>query len=68
MELPIVCKCGSELFTRSFRAGGWWRELIDGHGNVEETDLDSVKLKAQPKTVKCAECGRTNPNPNRVQP
>ena len=64
MGLPIVCSCGSKLFERAIRTGGWWKELIDENGEVVETNLDSVKYGSQPKTVKCAECGKTNRNPN----
>lgn len=59
----VVCSCGSKMFFRSMRAGGWWVQLIDGTGNVVDTDLDNVRLGKAPKTVKCAECGKTNPNP-----
>jgi hypothetical protein len=59
----IVCKCGSALFLESHRVSGWWKTLIDGDGESVDSDLDSMKHGATPKTVKCAECGKTNPNP-----
>lgn len=64
-EQPFVtCACGSTLFIRSLRVSGWWKEVITGDGEVDETDLDSLKYGPQPKTVKCAECGKVNPNPS----
>lgn len=61
---PIKCKCGSELFWKSLRTGGWWSQLITGTGQVDDTDLSRVRMGPEPKTVKCAECGRKNPNPS----
>ena len=61
--MSVVCKCGSELFLESHRVSGWWKTLIDGNGVADTTDLDNLKHGPAPKTVKCAECGRTNRNP-----
>lgn len=60
----VVCSCGSKLFQKSLRTGGWWRQLVDENGEVVETNLDSVRFGKEPKTVKCAECGKANHNPS----
>ena len=64
MEKSIIkCKCGSELFFESKRAFGWWKILIDGNGNEEDTDFREIQFGPTPKTVRCAECGKRNKNP-----
>ena len=60
----VICSCGSQLFEKSLRCSGWWKQLIDGSGEVEDTNLDAVRYGTEPKTVKCVECGRSNPNPS----
>ena len=60
---PVTCKCGGTVFYRSRRTGGWWVDVIDGSGDVIDTNLDSVRYGSEPKTVKCADCGRANRNP-----
>ena len=52
------------LFEKALRCNGWWKQLVDGSGEVEETNLDAVRYGTEPKTVKCVECGRSNPNPS----
>lgn len=59
----LQCKCGSRLFIEARRTGGWWKSLLDGDGNIVDTDLDSVTTGPRPQTVKCAECWRRHPNP-----
>ncbi len=63
----IVCKCGSKLFWKSIRVGGWWRELVGIDGKVEETDLDQVKYLSSPTTAICAECGKRVAIPKELQ-
>lgn len=60
----LVCECGSNLFWESRRTGGWWKYLLDGDGNIQESDLSGVITGPPPKTVRCAECGKIHPNPN----
>lgn len=64
----VICSCGSRMFWESTRCNGWWECLIDSTGSVEETNLDKVKYGPNPKTVKCAECGKRNPNPRMKKP
>lgn len=59
----ITCKCGSKLFTENTWCQGWWKALIDEHGETVDTNLDHLKYRPTPKTVKCVECGKVNPNP-----
>lgn len=66
-QTPIKCSCGSELFWESTRVGGWWKSLINGSGYVEDTDLSNCVHGEHPKIVRCAECGKSHPNPNRVR-
>lgn len=61
--MKIECKCGSRLFERSYRCGGWWVQSLDDEGNVIDTDLSGVRIAREPKTISCAECGRRIKNP-----
>lgn len=63
-ETFVTCACGSTLFERNLKVSGWWKELILGDGEIDDTNLESVRYGPQPKTVKCAECGKVNPNPS----
>lgn len=63
MSDPLVCACGGEHFFESVRVSGWWKRLLDGAGDVVDTDLESVHYGATPKTVTCAECGRRHRHP-----
>ncbi len=65
-QKKIQCKCGSDLFFESRRVAGWWKMLIDGDGLEEDTDLSGLRFGQIPKTVKCAECGRSNKNPRYI--
>ena len=64
MSTPLVCSCGSTMFHRSYRTGGWWIQTIDEHGEVVDTNIDGVKLKNEPKTIACVECGKRKANPD----
>ena len=59
----MKCKCGSELFEMSVKCNGWVKQLITGDGEIDDTNMDSVRYSSNPKTVICAECGKRNPNP-----
>lgn len=62
----MKCACGSSLFIRSYRASGWWVQLLDmaaGEEEIVETDLNKVRMGSEPKTMRCAECSKRAPNP-----
>ena len=60
---PLRCKCGHDEFTENRRSLGWWAFVVDGHGNIIDTDDAKVELGPVPKTVVCNRCDRRNPNP-----
>lgn len=64
----IKCVCGSKLFRRCYRTGGWWKQLVEsdskGSLQVVDTDIDSVKNRREPKTMQCCDCGKRVPNPD----
>jgi hypothetical protein len=60
--MSVVCKCGSTLFVERHRVSGYWESILDGDGGVD-SNMDSLKHGPTPKTVKCVDCGKTNPNP-----
>ncbi len=62
-DTPLVCECGSSLFWKAYRTGGWWKQLIHGDGSIEDTDLGGVRYSPEPKTIVCAECKKRHPNP-----
>ena len=44
---------------------GHWIEHYDAEtGEVFDTDTDPMKHGRIPKTMKCAECGKSAPNPD----
>jgi predicted RNA-binding Zn-ribbon protein involved in translation (DUF1610 family) len=60
-------KCGGTYFYRSYQVHGQWTELtvIDENGfRVEESYTDNIKYGKEPKTIKCADCGKRVPNPD----
>ena len=58
------CPCGGTHFVRTSRVSGPWLETLDSDGQVIDSDLDNLKYSAQPKTVKCENCGKRQPNPD----
>ena len=63
----IKCRCGSTLFTRSYRAPGWWKQFVEFDAetkavDIVDTDLDSLRIRDEPKTMVCADCGKRQPN------
>lgn len=68
VQRMVRCGCGSVLFRRNYRAGGWWEQLVQGNAKggvtVEESFTDGVRLGREPKTMKCAECGKRIANPD----
>jgi|HubBroStandDraft_6_1064221.scaffolds.fasta_scaffold609627_2 hypothetical protein len=60
---PLVCSCRSTTFVESVKCSGWWKRTINGYGEVEDTDLSSLKYGPAPKTVTCWECGKRHPHP-----
>lgn len=64
----LTCKCGSTLFRRCYRTGGWWKQTVESKpgGGVEvvDTDVDSVRCYKEPKTMECAGCGKRASNPD----
>lgn len=64
------CKCGSTMFRRCYRTGGWWKQIVesqpDGKMEVIDTDVDSVRSSKEPKTMECSGCGRRVPNPHYI--
>jgi len=67
-QCVIRCVCGSTLFRRNYRAGGWWEQLVEANreGGVTVTDsfTDNIRQGREPKTMKCAECGKRIANPD----
>lgn len=65
----IKCTCGSAFFLRSYRVGGWWKQLVEFDAEtkgaeVVDTNLDSLRMRIEPKTMCCAQCGKRQPNPS----
>ena len=64
----VRCVCGSTLFRRCYRTGGWWKQLVeskpDGSMEVIDTDTDSVRSHREPKTMECTGCGKRVANPD----
>lgn len=63
----MKCECGSKLFWRNYKTGGWWKQLVevvDGAVEVVDTDVDGVKTGPEPRTMQCCECKRRVPNPS----
>jgi hypothetical protein len=62
------CKCGSMTFIREVRVTGTWTSLLtlneDGTFTTEGCG-DSRRNSTEPKTVRCAECFKRQPNPCR---
>ena len=56
-----LCSCGSRTFSASYQVRGTWNATItwpeDGNPK-EEGDGDSLRNVADPKTMRCAECGK----------
>ena len=63
LEHLVMCVCGSDLFYESTQVRGYWKSILNGKGEVVESNLDDLKHAATPKTVICAECGKRNKNP-----
>lgn len=67
MSAQVICACGSTMFLLSYKTGGRWKILVDSrpNGKLEhiESDTDNVRNGEEPKTMKCAECGKRVPNP-----
>ena len=65
----IRCSCDSELFIRNYRAIGWWKQLVlfDAETKtpeIDSTNLADLRIKDEPKTMCCAQCGKRQPNPS----
>lgn len=60
-------RCGSDMFFRSYRASGWWTQLVSfgpkGRAEITDTDLSKLRLSREPKTMRCGDCGKRAPNP-----
>ena len=64
----VRCVCGSTLFRRCYRTGGWWKQIVESNKNggvsVVDTDVDSVRNSREPKTMECCGCGKRVANPD----
>ncbi len=64
----VACACGSTLFRRCYRTGGWWKQIVEskpgGKMEIVDTNVDSVKRGREPKTMECCSCGKRVPNPD----
>jgi len=68
MNAVVKCKCGSTLFRRCYRTGGWWKQIVEsnkeGGVDVVDTDVNSVRNGREPKTMECQGCGKRVQNPD----
>jgi acyl-coenzyme A thioesterase PaaI-like protein len=63
----VRCSCGCATFTRRTKVTGYWETTltVDDNGRVtSEGNGDSVRELAEPKTVRCDDCGKRYPNPD----
>lgn len=57
--------CGSSHFLRKTPVAGYWVEHYDSEiGESLESDTNGLTHGRTPKTMKCAECGKSAPNPD----
>lgn len=60
---PPKCKCGEMCYVASIRVSGWFIETFSHDGSETEASDDSIVYGKQPKTVRCATCGKVYLNP-----
>jgi hypothetical protein len=60
----LRCKCGCTMFLETQQVRGPWVALFDSTDpdNTIDTNLDGLK-HITPRRVKCADCGKSHPNP-----
>ena len=63
------CTCGSVHFRKMMPVSGAWDCLMklrdDGELRQEESSTDSINNR-EPKTIRCADCGKRYPNPDKL--
>lgn len=66
----LPCECGGTYFRRVRPCSGKWIETLvlkDGALSIEESTTDGVCLSAEPKFIRCYDCGKRRPNPKEVE-
>lgn len=59
-----LCACGSRTFYVSYEVRGVWNSTItwpEEGSPKEEGDGDSLRNVRDPKTMRCADCGKRRP-------
>jgi len=68
MSALIRCECGSTRFVRMYSVRGKWEEWVtsnaSGGVDVCESTTDNLEQGAEPRFMKCLECGRNARNPD----
>jgi hypothetical protein len=55
--------CTGRYFVVNRKARGYWTTVYKADGTVDDTHLDGIGYGPMPKTVKCEECNKRQPNP-----